>query len=83
MEIESISTTQINLLKAVSEGETQFTSAQVMQNYRLGTPRNVAKNKDILRNADFIDFNNGKAEFLDPAFELWFRKYFLRKAINQ
>ncbi|MBC7391519.1 MAG: ATP-binding protein [Opitutaceae bacterium] len=79
MEIESISTTQINLLKAVSECETQFTAAQVMQDYRLGTPRNVAKNKDVLRNADFIDIQNGKAEFLDPAFELWFRKYFIRK----
>ena len=82
MEIESISGTQINLLKAISESETQFTSAQVMQNYRLGTPRNVTKNKEALQKADFIDFQNGKAGFLDPAFELWFRKNFLKKAIG-
>ena len=79
MEIESISGTQVNFLKAVLNGVTQFTSTQVMQDYRLGTPRNVSKNKDALRNGDFIDIQQGKAEFLDPAFELWFRKVFLRK----
>ena len=80
MEVESISNTQINLLKAILDGVSQFTSAQVMLDYKLGTPRNVSKNKDILKNSDIIDIYNGKTELLDPGFELWFRKIFLKRA---
>ena len=41
-----------------------------------------ALNKEALQKADFIDIVNSKAEFLDPAFEFWFRKNFLKKAIG-
>lgn len=73
-EIEEMSNTQLNLLKAVLKGETQFTSTTVMQKYHLGTPRNVSKNKTILINKDLIHEINGVYEFVDPAFELWFKK---------
>jgi hypothetical protein len=78
-EVESLSNTQINLLKAVAKGETRFTSTAVMQQYLLGTPRNVSKNKQILINNDLIHDINGEYEFLDPAFELWFRKQFFNQ----
>ena len=73
-EIEILSTTQVNLLKAVISGETQLTSTAVMQKYHLGTPRNVLKNKTILMNNDLIHEVNTSYEFVDPAFELWFKK---------
>ncbi|MDF2436368.1 MAG: ATPase [Bacteroidota bacterium] len=79
-EIESLSNTQINLLKAVAKGEIKFTSTSVMQQYNLGTPRNVSKNKDILINNDLIHETGSIFEFLDPAFELWFQKQFFNKA---
>ncbi|HLP12888.1 MAG TPA: hypothetical protein VK177_13215 [Flavobacteriales bacterium] len=75
-EVESISHTQLNLLKAVAKGETKFTSAEIMQKYQLGTPRNVSKNRDTLMNNDLFDKMDGKYEFLDPAFELWFKKVY-------
>lgn len=75
-EVESISNTQLNLLKAIAKEETKFTSTSVMQNYLLGTPRNVSKNKEILINSDLVHEHNGIYEFLDPAFELWFKKQF-------
>ena len=78
-EIESLSTTQVNLLKAVVSKETQFTSTSVMNDYRLGTPHNVSKNKSTLINNDIIHKDAGYFEFLDPAFELWFSKHFLDK----
>ena len=81
-EVESISQTQINLLKAVTKGETQFTSTVTMQKYLLGTPRNVSKNKTILINSDVIHEINGKYEFVDPAFELWFNKQFFNKVFT-
>ena len=60
----------MNLLKAVAKGEKQLTSARVMNGYRLGTPRNVAKNRDLLINNDVIGETDGSYCFLDPAFEL-------------
>lgn len=75
-ETEIISVTQLNLLKAVAKGETQFTSAAVMHKHQLGTPRNVSKNKITLVNNDLIQEINSVFEFVDPAFELWFRKQY-------
>jgi len=80
-DIEQLSKTQINLLKAVANDETKFTSTIVMEKYKLGTPRNVSKNKKILMEKDIIFNNNNKYEFLDPAFELWFNEQFLNKSI--
>lgn len=75
-EVESISNTQLNLLKAVAKGERQFTSTAVMSTYQLGTPNNVGKNKAILAQEDLIQEVEGTMEFVDPAFELWFKKQF-------
>lgn len=76
-DMENMSLTQINLLKAVAMGEKQLTSSRVMNFYRLGTPRNVSKNRDCLINNDIIGSSSEGYFFLDPAFELWFRKTYL------
>lgn len=78
-EIETISLTQVNLLKAIVHNENQLTSAAVMLKYKLGTPRNVSKNKTALINSDMLHMTDGKYELLDPAFELWFLKQFFNK----
>lgn len=78
-ETESFSPTQLNFLKAVVRGETRFTSAEVMHTYALGTPRNAGKNKALMINNDVIHELEGKYEFLDPAYELWFRKVFFKE----
>ena len=81
-EVEDISATQLKLLKAVAKGEMQFTSTAVMQNYQLGTPRNVLKNKTLLINNDLIHEVDGQYEFVDPAFELWFKKQFFGQSYS-
>ena len=78
-EVETISFTQLNLLKAVAKGETHFTSAAVMQNHLLGTPRNVSKNKTLLIKNDVIHEINKLFEFVGPAFELWFKKQYFNQ----
>jgi len=78
-EIETTSYTQINLLKAIVQGEKHLTSTRVMQLYKLGTPNNVSKNKAVLINRDIINFSRNYYEFLDPVFELWFLKRFYKK----
>jgi hypothetical protein len=57
---------QINFLKAVAGGETKMTSTRVMSEFRLGTPRNVSKNRSILIRSDIISENDGKYYFVDP-----------------
>ena len=79
-ETEGVSNTQLNLLKAVAKGETQFTATAVMKKHLLGTPRNVSKNKEILVNNDIIHQINNHYEFVDPAFELWFKKQFFNQS---
>jgi hypothetical protein len=81
-ETEIISHTQLNLLKAVAKNETKFTSSAVMSKHLLGTPRNVSKNKTNLINNDIIHEINNKFEFVDPAFELWFKKQFFNQKFN-
>jgi uncharacterized protein len=79
-ETEILSTTQLNLLKAVAKGEKQLTSMSVMNDYRLGSPHNVSKNKDLLIRNDVIGYTGDSYFFLDPAFELWFRKSFFNES---
>jgi uncharacterized protein len=76
-EIEMISNMQINLLKAISKGVTQLTSAQALLDYNLGTSGNVIKNQRILEKKEFLNRTKGAYEFEDPVFEIWFRKRFV------
>ena len=66
--------TQVGLLKAICNGETKLTSSEVMQKYALGTSANVLKNKAILMREDYIDIVDSQYEFVDPVFEIWFRR---------
>ncbi len=74
---ERISLTGINLLKAIARGETKLTSMDVMQSYRLGTPRNVQKAREVLEANDVIERVKDGWGFLDPGLELWFRREFM------
>lgn len=75
-EIEGLSSTQVNLIKAIVMGENKLTSARVMDEYKLGTPRNVSKNRDMLIFNDMVNKENKDFDLLDPAFELWFKKQY-------
>ncbi len=76
-QFEVLSSTQINLLKAVCYGETHLNSTSHLHKYRLGTSGNVSKNKRVLMEQDIIDIINSKIFFIDPVFEQWFRETIL------
>jgi hypothetical protein len=78
-EVEGLSFTQLNFLKAVAKKEKKLSSMEMLLKYRLGTSANVVKNKAILLKADIIDEFNGKLTFLDPAFECWFLRQYFRE----
>ncbi|CAI9674346.1 ATP-binding protein [Elizabethkingia anophelis] len=74
--IEEFSTGQINLLKAIAKNEKQLSSKETLKRYHLGTSAGVNKNKNTLLQKDIISEERGIIEFLDPVFELWFRKLY-------
>jgi len=73
-EIELMAMGQLNLLKVFAAGETMLTSQRVMKEFRLGTPRSIIKNKETLMKHDIIERSENKYVFLDPVFEIWFRR---------
>jgi len=76
---EGLSTTQINFLKAVLNGEKTFTAQEVLQNYRLGTSGNISKIKSALSSKEIIDIREKEIDILDPIFKLWLKEdYFSR-----
>jgi len=79
LQCETLSQSGINILKAIANGETQLTSAAVMHEHRLGTSRNVQKARMALENKDLIERTPTGWAFLDPGFELWFKREFLGK----
>jgi hypothetical protein len=81
-EVEALSNTQVNLLKAIANGVIQLTALKTLQEYQIGTSRNVSKNIKTMERDDFIEKVNKKAVFIDPAFELWFCKYYMKKSLD-
>jgi hypothetical protein len=75
---ENMPATQLNLLKAVASGEKKnLSTAETLKKYGLGTSSNVVKAKKYLLNAEIIDVRNKEVSFIDPVYELWFKKEIL------
>ena len=73
-QIESLTTTQINFLKAVLNGETLFSSKELLNRYQLGTSGNIGRVKTALLSKEIIDISAKKVEILDPIFKLWLKE---------
>ena len=72
---ENMSATQLNFLKAVASGEgKKLTATETLKKFKMGTSANVIKIKKHLLNAEIIDIRNKEAFFMDPVYELWFKK---------
>lgn len=71
---DALSNTQLNLLYAILAGETMLTASNTMQKYKLGTPRNVSKNKSVLQEKDIVEIHGKSIFFNDPVFEYWLRQ---------
>lgn len=68
---------QINLLKAILDGEHKFSSAEVIERYGLNSSANVKRIKEALCKKEIITFEkDGRAHLLDPLFEYWLRKFY-------
>ncbi len=75
-EVDGLSNTQVNFLKALADGVQELSAKQVIQDYQLGTSANVVKVKQVLDKKEIIDLVGSVPKFLDPAFELWFKRHY-------
>jgi len=77
--IESLSSTQINFLKAIVDGKEKLSSKKVIDEYKLGTSANISRIKKALVHKEIIDERTkGNLEILDPIFAIWFREYYMK-----
>ena len=71
---------QLSLLKAILDGETRFSSVEVVEKYALNSSANVRRVKDALKKKEIITFNEkDEPYFLDPLFEYWLEKYYFER----
>lgn len=71
---ENLSSTQIEMLKAIADGEQHFSSQAVKQIYNLGNPNTIVKNKKTLQNKDIIEKQKDDFVFVDPIYRIWFKE---------
>ena len=77
-QVETMTATQLNFLKAVIDGETAFTSQENLKKYRLGSSANLTKIKNALISREIIDISTQKVDILDPIFKLWLKEEFFK-----
>jgi len=81
-ELDNLTNKQINFLKALVEGVTQFSSKETLSTFDLGAQSNIKKIKSTLENREIIDLWGDKIEFIDPLFKLWFWVIYLGKRLT-
>lgn len=75
---ENLTTSQLNLLKALIAGETSLSSAEVLRKYRLSSSANVNRSRKALIEKEILDNNAGIITFQDPLYRSWLEEeYFV------
>jgi hypothetical protein len=77
-EVDNLTNPQLNFLKALCDGVTQFSSVKTLQQYRLGSSGNVNRIKESLVSKEIIDISGTSITLLDPLFKLWFSSIYMR-----
>jgi len=79
--MSGLTTHQVNLLKAINDGITHFSTAEVIRRYSLNSSANVNRVKEALMKKEVITFVDGDTPLvLDPLFEYWLKHtYFENK----
>lgn len=73
---DELTTTHINFLKAIIEGEKQPSSKRAIEKYQLGTSANVLRIKKALIKKEIIDAQGNEIAILDPVYKHWLQNYY-------
>ena len=75
-DVDGLTNIQLNFLKALCKKETRFTSAQVIQDYAIGSSANIKRIKASLEGKEIIEIWGKSIVFNDPLFESWLNQKF-------
>jgi len=78
-QIAGLTTYQMNYIRALASGiHTGFTAMETMQSYRMGSKSNIAKIEKVLQEKELIFKDNGRVDFADPVFPVWFKREYCK-----
>ncbi|MGN1225913.1 MAG: ATP-binding protein, partial [Candidatus Cryptobacteroides sp.] len=73
-QIESLSTYQLNFLRAICDGiHSEFSRKEIINKYNLGSSANISIIKRALGKKELIETEKGQATIPDPILEEWLK----------
>ena len=78
--MHDLTTFQVSLLKARTDGYTKFSTAEVIRKYSLNSSANVRRLKDALMKKEILTFegDDERPVIFDPLFEYWLKNYYFK-----
>ncbi len=78
--MHDLTTFQVSLLKAIIDGYTKFSTAEVIRKYSLNSSANVRRLKDALMKKEILTFegDDERPVIFDPLFEYWLKNYYFK-----
>lgn len=73
-EMDSLTATQIGMLRAIASGETHLNAKETVEQFGLGQPQSITRNKKVLVEKDLLEKRMNDFSFVDPVFELWLKR---------
>ena len=70
---ETLTSQQMNVLRAIINGEKNLTSAAVLKKYRISSSSVVIRCKEALIEKDILDSKAGEVSLIDPVFSWWLK----------
>ena len=75
--MNDLTTFQVQLLRAILDGNKKFSSSDVIRKYSLNSSANVCRLKEALCRKEIVVFDaDDEPTLLDPLFEYWVGRYF-------
>ncbi len=76
---ETLTTQQLNYLKALIAGEKAISSTDVMHRYKISSPTSIVRSKAALVKNDILDNKAGEISFQDPIYAYWLKNEYFAK----
>ena len=76
---ETLTTQQLNNLKALTAGEKALSSTEVMHRYQISSTTSIFRSKAVLIKNDILDNKAGEISFQDPIYAYWLKTEFFAK----
>ena len=76
---ETLTTQQLNYLKALIAGEKAISSTEVMHRYQISSTTSISRSKAALIKNDVLDNKAGEISFQDPIYAYWLKTEYFAK----